>query len=105
MPTRIFYVSPVGDDRWTGRLPEANAGKTDGPFGTLGGARDAIRRLKKDAGELKEAVTTQLRGGTYRLAETFQLRAEDSGTEELFERRSRSNNSLRYLQGATWEKS
>jgi hypothetical protein len=81
MPTTTLYVSPGGDDRWTGRLAEANGGKTDGPFGTLRGVRDAIRRLKKEEGELKGAVTVQLRGGTYRLEETFQLRAEDSGRE------------------------
>jgi hypothetical protein len=81
MPTTTFYVSPGEDDRWTGKLPEANAGRTDGPFGTLRGARDAIRRLKKEEGELKGGVTVRLRGGTYRLEETFQLRAEDSGTE------------------------
>ena len=44
-------------------------------------ARDAIRRLKKAEGELKDEVTVQLRGGTYRMTETFQLRPEDSGTE------------------------
>ena len=81
MPATIFYISPAGDDRWTGKLHEANPGHTDGPFATLQAARDGIRSLKKAEGELKDAVTVQLRGGTYRMTETFQLRPEDSGTE------------------------
>ena len=37
-----FYVSPVGRDSWSGRLPEPNEAATDGPFATLGRARDAV---------------------------------------------------------------
>lgn len=41
-----FYVSPNGNDTWSGTLPEANTTKTDGPFATFEAARDAVRRLK-----------------------------------------------------------
>ena len=30
-----LFVSTQGNDRWSGRLPEPNADKTDGPFATL----------------------------------------------------------------------
>ena len=36
-----IYVSTLGDDAWSGRLPEASPDRTDGPFGTLERARDA----------------------------------------------------------------
>lgn len=42
-PTK-FYVAPNGNDAWTGRLAEANADKTDGPFATVQGAKAAMRR-------------------------------------------------------------
>ncbi len=48
MKTTILYVSTEGDDSWSGRLPEPNADRTDGPFATLKRARDEIRRLKSE---------------------------------------------------------
>ena len=27
-----FFISPAGNDQWSGTLPEANSGKTDGPL-------------------------------------------------------------------------
>ena len=41
-----FYISLSGDDRWSGTLPEPNAGKTDGPFQTIKRAQKAVRELK-----------------------------------------------------------
>ena len=77
----VFYVSPAGDDSWSGRLAEPNAARTDGPFATLARARDAIRQLKRRAGgRLTAPVTVLLRGGLYRLAEPLVLGPEDSGT-------------------------
>lgn len=75
-----FYVAPDGNDTWTGRLPQPNAAKSDGPLASLEGARDAVRALKA-AGELAEAVTVEVRGGTYALNRTLVFTAEDSGVE------------------------
>lgn len=77
----VFYVSPKGNDSWSGKLAEPNKSKTDGPFATLKRARDAVRALKKE-GELEEPVTIFLRGGIYFLSEPFLLEPEDSGTKE-----------------------
>ena len=48
-----FFVATNGSDKWSGRLAEPNEQGTDGPFATLGRARDAVRaargsRLRKD---------------------------------------------------------
>ena len=75
---KVFYVSPVGNDSWNGLLPESD-GK-EGPFLTIERARDAVREWK--AMEGGSAVTVYLRGGEYRLEETFILEPEDTGLKE-----------------------
>ena len=64
-----LYVSPQGR--------EGARGTIDDPFPSLTAARDAIRSMRK-AGAT-EPATVLLRGGTYRLTETFVLTPEDSG--------------------------
>jgi len=70
------YIAPCGNDAWSGKLAEPNAAKTDGPFATLGRAREELRRAGQD-----RARKVVVRGGTYFLKETFALGREDSGTE------------------------
>ncbi len=41
-----FFVSPNGDDNWSGTLSEPNADGTDGPFATINRAKNAVRDLK-----------------------------------------------------------
>ena len=73
-----LYVSPDGNDRWSGRLPEPNDERTDGPFATVGGARDAVRGLKR-AGALSGPVTVRMRGGRYRVKAPIEFTPDDSG--------------------------
>jgi len=77
-----YYVSPAGNDSWSGALPEPNEEKTDGPFATLERARDAVRSLKKEKGRLEEGITVYLREGTYTVTGALRLTAEDSGSEK-----------------------
>ena len=77
-----FYVASNGNDGWSGRLAEPNAERTDGPFATLAGARDAIRAAKKKGPLAGGGVTVLLRGGTYCLKEPLAFGPEDSGTEK-----------------------
>ncbi|MDZ4860049.1 MAG: right-handed parallel beta-helix repeat-containing protein [Candidatus Hydrogenedentes bacterium] len=73
-----LYVAPNGNDAWTGALSAPNADGTDGPFATITGARDAIRRLKAT---VSAPIDVQIRAGIYRIAEPLTFTSEDSGTE------------------------
>ena len=80
-PSVAYYASTNGDDTWSGKLPEPNAAKTDGPFATLARARDAVRALKAAGGQ-SGPIIVMVRGGTYYLKEPLRLGPEDSGTAE-----------------------
>ena len=75
-----FYVATNGSDGWSGKRPAPNSSRTDGPFATLEGARDAIRKLKTGHSMEDMPVTVQLRGGTFYREKTFELTAADSGS-------------------------
>ncbi|NUQ64741.1 MAG: right-handed parallel beta-helix repeat-containing protein [Pirellulales bacterium] len=77
----VFYVSPRGNDQWSGKLPATDAQQQNGPFATPAAARDAIRRLRREK-RLAGEVDVLLLDGTYRLAEPLLLTSEDSGTPE-----------------------
>ncbi|MFN0195370.1 MAG: hypothetical protein ACKVT0_01385 [Planctomycetaceae bacterium] len=78
--TTVFYVSPQGNDEFSGKFPVADANAKDGPFATLTAARDAIRRLK-NVNALPGAAVVMVLEGTYHLREPLVLTSEDSGTE------------------------
>jgi hypothetical protein len=79
VPLRI-YVSPDGNDEWSGRSPAL--GDSNGPFTTLERARDEIRRLRGLGQLVGVPVEVCMRGGTYSFAETFELTAEDTSTAD-----------------------
>jgi len=76
-----LFVSPQGNDAWSGSLPEPTADGTDGPFATIAGARDAIRTMKASA-PLSAPINVQVRGGVYRLSEPLVFTPEDSGRHD-----------------------
>ena len=78
---RTLYVSPNGNDAWSGTLEAASQDGSDGPLATLGGARDAVRALKQ-GGALPAPVKVLLRGGTYPLREAVVFGPEDTGAPE-----------------------
>ena len=69
-----FYVAPDGND--------ANPGSKERPFGSLERARDAICGLKRSGGLSPGGAQVWLRGGAYPVKQTFELTAQDSGTEQ-----------------------
>ncbi len=75
-----FYVTPDGNDAWSGRLARPDVGQTDGPLASLAGARDAVRKLKAQ-GRLTEPVRVVIADGTYRLSKSVLFEPADSGTK------------------------
>jgi len=77
----VFYVSPEGNDAWSGKLAEHNAAKSDGPFATLTRARDAIRSMQTGK-PLGKPVIVHMRGGVYTLTAPLVLEPKDSGAAQ-----------------------
>lgn len=73
-PAVTFYVAPDGRDD--------AAGTAERPFASLDRARDAIRQSKARQKLPPGGASVLVRGGTYRLAKTWELTAEDAGTAE-----------------------
>ena len=92
-----FYVSPEGNDQWSGRLAEPNKNKTDGPFATLARAQQAVRVLKSKVYKDKEKpidkrfipsphkfgsgkdILVLVRGGYYELHKSLSFSPDDGG--------------------------
>jgi hypothetical protein len=70
----VFFVSPHGNDAWSGRLASAHADKSDGPFATLERAKLAMRTHKD------RPVDIELAGGVYSLQHSLNLDSLDSRT-------------------------
>ncbi|MEI2723019.1 MAG: hypothetical protein V9H26_05595 [Verrucomicrobiota bacterium] len=61
-----FFVSPAGNDNWSGRLAAPNATNTDGPFATITRAKRAVRELKASVFQPKEkAIDPRYVGTAY----------------------------------------
>lgn len=73
-----IYVATNGNDAWTGLLAAPN-GSGDGPKRTLEGARNLIRFLKITNQLSPQGVVVTVRPGRYKLMQSFQLDAGDSG--------------------------
>ena len=78
-----LYVSPQGNDSWTGRFKEPDRNRTDGPFATINGARDAIRRLKETNKLPGRCILVEIKEGVYEMAQAFELNDSDSGRDSL----------------------
>ncbi len=74
---QTLYVSPCGNDSWSGRLPEPNAAGTDGPVASLVRARERLRQRDRN-----QSAAAIVRGGRYPQGSSFVLGPEDSGTPD-----------------------
>ena len=77
-PPADLYVSPRGNDQWTGRLADPKPDGSDGPLATLARAQTLVRELKAKAAKPRPMVV-ELRGGTYYLPQPIVFGPEDSG--------------------------
>jgi hypothetical protein len=55
-----IYVSPKGNDAWSGKVPDPDAAGKDGPFATIEAALKVAKEARK-----AQPVRIHLRGGTY----------------------------------------
>lgn len=76
-----FYVSPKGNDAWSGRLAEPNAARTDGPVASLARAREVVR-AHKGGGLPAEPIRVLFRGGTYPQTAAVVFGPSDSGAPQ-----------------------
>jgi hypothetical protein len=74
-----LYVSPRGNDQWSGRLADVKPDGSDGPLATVARAQALVRELKAKAAKPRPVVV-ELRGGTYYLAQPIVFGPDDSGT-------------------------
>lgn len=92
-----FYVSPKGNDSWSGKLAEQNGEKTDGPFLTIERAMKAVRDLKLQVYKPKDTpvekrwigsphpfgsgkdILVYIREGYYSLEKPLAFTPEDGG--------------------------
>ena len=78
-----FYISPDGNDGWSGRLAAPNGDRSDGPLASVKAAQLAVRKLRAEDADRRQPVVVALRGGTYWLEEALAFSPEDSGTREV----------------------
>jgi len=86
-----FYISPDGNDVWSGSVEQ--------PFATLERARDQIRNLKKQGKMPSDGVTIEVAQGVYQLSQTFELTEEDSGSVIPIIYQAQANAEVRLLGG------
>lgn len=77
-----WYIAPNGRDDWSGKLAQPNAERTDGPWASLNGARDRLRRQKRALG-IHEPIQVLIADGTYSLTQPWVLEPIDSGTAQF----------------------
>ncbi len=87
--TTSFYVSPEGNDNWSGGLYAPNAERTDGPLRTLTAAQAAVRKTKERLDKPTE-IRVELRGGVYELDEPWRFHAEDGGFGRTTNRKAKT---------------
>ena len=86
-PGLEFFVSPAGNDNWSGTRAQPAADGTDGPLASIAGAQERIRNLKvvprrletpHTIGGISGPITVWLRGGRYPVRKPILFGPEDS---------------------------
>ncbi|MFZ5517578.1 MAG: right-handed parallel beta-helix repeat-containing protein [Candidatus Zhuqueibacterota bacterium] len=78
--TITLYISPFGNDAWSGALDRPNETNSDGPLATFHQASERIRELKK--AESASSIVIRVRAGLYPFAETLRLDSLNAGDTE-----------------------
>ena len=80
-PVTSLYVSPSGNDAWSGTLQAPNATNTDGPKATIDGARAAMRTMLAKHQVSTTGAVVNIMPGSYALTQTIQFYPADSGSQ------------------------
>ncbi len=76
-----IYISPRGNDNWSGELKRVDSKGDKGPFKTIKRAMEKVRSLKSvPCGD--QRIVVVLRGGFYYLKKPLIFKAQDSGTKK-----------------------
>ena len=81
---RVIYVSPRGNDAFSGNLAEVSADGTDGPLKTPQAALEKVKQIRA-SGQPKErlvSLVVELADGLYELDETLTITPEMGGTPD-----------------------
>jgi len=81
MAAEVFYIAPGGNDSWSGKIASPVADRSDGPFASLNGAQQAIRKLKQN-NSLTSPVKVVIKNGIYQMDKPIAFSPEDSGTRD-----------------------
>lgn len=76
-PVQLF-VSPQGNNAWSGTLAAPNNAANDGPLASIAAARDKLR-TRKQQNALNEGAVITIAPGTYRIEAPIEFTPEDSG--------------------------
>jgi hypothetical protein len=76
-----IYVATNGNDQWSGRHDKPSPDRRDGPVASLPEALKKARAARRISSKPPDRITILLRGGTYSIAGTIELSAEDSGSD------------------------
>ena len=75
-----LYVSPEGNDAWSGTLAKPNAARTDGPLASPAGAgRDPQAQSRR---AVAEPIRVRIQSGEYAIGEPVVFEPQDSGTQQ-----------------------
>ncbi len=76
----LIYVSPDGNDEWSGTIGEPNENKTEGPIATIQKALDKVKEIRSsEMGE--KTIKIILRDGVYLINKPIVITTEHSGKE------------------------
>jgi hypothetical protein len=74
-----YFISPDGNDSWTGKLDAPNSSKTDGPFKTIMRAKEEVRKIKNIISPI--TIEINFRSGEYLIDKTIFFVEEDGVTD------------------------
>ncbi len=81
--TVTFYVSPSGNNSWSGSIAYPNADQSDGPFATLEHALQSVKALSPNI--RKNKITLKIKQGRYELSSPLLFEPQDFGKPLVIE--------------------